>query len=118
MILAVSRILTSRSPVRSPRPIASGRGTFTLNDPNLSVPSSSHTMLWAPEAFRLIEVDGNGLQAVGSMYGQGAGAFSAATLGSKFVFGQSGIEDYGIRRLCRGRAVYRQRDHGSFRRRR
>jgi hypothetical protein len=73
-------------------PDPSGRGTFTINDPNLVGSFEVAYYVVGPEAFRLIEFDGNGF-AVGSMYGQGAGAFSAATLGSKFVFGQSGIED-------------------------
>jgi hypothetical protein len=83
-------------------PDASGRGTVTLSDPNLALAGFTGSMQMAyyvvgPEAFRLIEIDGNGttiLQyGVGSMFGQGAGAFSGASLGSKFVFGQSGIED-------------------------
>jgi hypothetical protein len=81
-------------------PDANGRGTVTLTDPNFGLAgfSSSFTLAYyvvGPEAFRLIEIDGETTLlpqfAVGSMYGQGAAAFSAASLGSKFVFGQSGV---------------------------
>ena len=75
-------------------PDATGRGTITINDPNIGNFGMAYYMV-GPEVFRLIEVDSLGF-AAGSMYGQGAGAFSAASLGSKFVFGQSGIEDVGI----------------------
>jgi len=75
-------------------PDAAGRGTFTLNDPNFGSFTLAYYVV-GPEAFRLIEDDGGTTfqYAVGSMYGQGAGAFSGATLGSKFVFGQAGIEN-------------------------
>ena len=75
-------------------PDANGRGTFTLNDPNFGSFELAYYVV-GPEAFRLIEFDGVGF-ATGSMYGQGAAAFSGASLGSKFVFGQSGIENFGI----------------------
>ncbi len=71
-------------------PDANGRGTITLNDPNFGAFELAYYVV-GPEAFRLIEFDGVGF-AAGSMYGQGAGAFSATSLGSKFVFGQAGIE--------------------------
>ena len=70
-------------------PDANGRGTFTLNDPNFGAFTVAYYVV-GPEAFRLIEFDDVGF-AVGSMYGQGAGNF-ANMMGSKFVFGQSGIE--------------------------
>lgn len=73
-------------------PDAAGRGTITLNDPNVGNLGLAYYVV-GPEAFRLIEIDGPTGFATGSMYGQGAGAFSGASLGSKFVFGQSGIED-------------------------
>jgi hypothetical protein len=69
-----------------------GRGTITFVDPNFGVPFTLIYYVVGPEAFRLIEVDGLIGFATGSMYGQGAGGFSAASLGSKFVFGQSGVE--------------------------
>jgi hypothetical protein len=70
-------------------PDADGRGTFTLNDPNFGAFTVAYYVV-GPEAFRLIEFDDVGF-AVGSMYGQGAGNF-ANMMGSKFVFGQSGVE--------------------------
>jgi len=82
-------------------PDASGRGTITFTDPNAAVQTALAYYVVGPEAFRLIEFDGNAFLA-GSMYGQGAGAFSGATLGSKFVFGQSGIESA----LINGLGVY------------
>jgi hypothetical protein len=75
-------------------PDADGRGTFTLNDPNFGSFELAYYVV-GPEAFRLIEFDGVGF-ATGSMYGQGAGGFSATALGSKFVFGQFGIEAPGL----------------------
>ncbi|HXA75645.1 MAG TPA: hypothetical protein VNV41_00800 [Candidatus Acidoferrales bacterium] len=71
-------------------PDANGRGTITLNDPNFGAFELAYYVV-GPEAFRLIEFDGVGF-ATGSMYGQGTGAFSGASLGSKFVFGQAGVE--------------------------
>jgi hypothetical protein len=71
-------------------PDAAGRGTITLNNPNFG-PFTLAYYVVGPEAFRLIEFDGAGFS-TGSMFGQGAGVFSGASLGSKFVFGQSGIE--------------------------
>jgi len=67
-----------------------GRGTITLVDPNLG-PSVFAYYVVGPEVFRVIETDGVGF-AAGSIYGQGTAAFSAASLGSKFVFGVSGVE--------------------------
>jgi hypothetical protein len=81
-------------------PDANGRGTVTLTDANLTPAlfSSSFTLAYyvvGPEAFRLIEIDGETTlspqYAVGSIFGQGAGNF-ANMKGSPFVFGQSGIE--------------------------
>ncbi len=78
-----------------------GRGTVTVTDPNLVPAGFASSIQLAyyvvgPEAFRLIEMDGGTVlpaqYAVGSMYGQGAGNFANMT-GSKFVFGQSGIEN-------------------------
>jgi len=70
-----------------------GRGTITLVDPNIG-PSVFTYYVVGPEVFRIIEVDELGF-AAGSIYGQGAAAFSAASLGSKFVFGQAGVENGG-----------------------
>jgi hypothetical protein len=67
-----------------------GRGTITLVDPNLG-PSVFAYYVVGPEVFRVIETDGVGF-AAGSIYGQGTAAFSTASLGSKFVFGVSGVE--------------------------
>jgi hypothetical protein len=74
-------------------PDPSGRGTVTFVDPNFNgaAPFTLAYYVVGPEAFRLIEFDGVGF-ATGSMYGQGTGTFSGASLGSKFVFGQAGIE--------------------------
>ncbi len=80
--------ITAGSSFTPPDP--DGRGTFTLNDPNYGSFTVAYYVV-GPEAFRLIEFDDNGF-AVGSMYGQGVGNF-ANMMGSKFVFGQSGIED-------------------------
>jgi hypothetical protein len=72
-------------------PDAAGRGTITLTDPNTGVGAMEMAYyVVGPEAFRLIEFD-NLLLLTGSMYGQGSGTFSAATLGKSFVFGQSGL---------------------------
>jgi hypothetical protein len=78
-------------------PDPNGRGTVTFVDPNfnLGAPFTLAYYVVGPEAFRLIETDSIGF-ATGSMYGQGTGTFSGAALGSKFVFGQSGIEAPGI----------------------
>jgi hypothetical protein len=75
-------------------PDPAGRGTITINDPNIGNFGLAYYVV-GPEAFRLIEVDSVGA-ATGSLYGQGAAAFSAASLGSKFVFSQSGVEDIAI----------------------
>jgi hypothetical protein len=77
-------------------PDPNGRGTVTFVDPNFNgaAPFTLAYYVVGPEAFRLIEFDGVGF-ATGSMYGQGTGTFSGASLGSKFVFGQAGIEDGG-----------------------
>jgi len=72
-------------------PDPSGRGTITFTDPNAGVQTALAYYVVGPEAFRLIEFDGNAFLA-GSMYGQGAGAFSAAALGKAFAFGQAGVE--------------------------
>jgi hypothetical protein len=74
-------------------PDPSGRGTVTFVDPNFNAgaPFTLAYYVVGPEAFRLIEFDGVGF-ATGSMYGQGTGTFSGASLGSKFVFGQAGVE--------------------------
>jgi hypothetical protein len=74
-------------------PDPNGRGTVTFVDPNFNsgAPFTLAYYVVGPEAFRLIEFDGVGF-ATGSMYGQGTGTFSAASLGSKFVFGQAGVE--------------------------
>jgi hypothetical protein len=79
--------ITAGSSFTAPDP--NGRGTFTLNDPNFGSFTVAYYVV-GPEAFRLIEFDDVGF-AVGSMYGQGAGNF-ANMMGSKFVFGQAGIE--------------------------
>ncbi len=76
-------------------PDPSGRGTVTFVDPNFGPPFTLAYYVVGPEAFRLIEFDDVGF-ATGSMYGQGTGTFSGASLGSKFVFGQAGIEAPGI----------------------
>jgi hypothetical protein len=75
-------------------PDPSGRGTVTFVDPNFGPPFTLAYYVVGPEAFRLIEFDGVGF-ATGSMYGQGTGTFSGASLGSKFVFGQAGVEGGG-----------------------
>jgi hypothetical protein len=72
-------------------PDVNGRGTITFTDPNFGLFTVAYYVV-GPEAFRLIEFDGVGF-AVGSMYGQGTGTFSASSLSTKFVFGESGIED-------------------------
>jgi len=70
--------ITTGSSFTAPDP--NGRGTFTLNDPNFGSFELAYYVV-GPEAFRLIEFDGVGF-ATGSMYGQGAAAFSATALGS------------------------------------
>jgi hypothetical protein len=89
---AVDFDFTTMTAAFSP-PDANGRGTVTFVDPNFNtgIPFTLAYYVVGPEAFRLIEFDGIGF-ATGSMYGQGTGTFSAASLGSKFVFGQAGIE--------------------------
>jgi hypothetical protein len=77
-------------------PDPAGRGSLTLVDPNYGTLAFDYFVV-GPEAFRLIETDGN-FFAAGSMYGQGttAGTFSPASLTGNFVFGQQGQEDVGI----------------------
>ena len=95
-------------------PDAAGRGTITLSMPNFEEDrvrnnserpaakggATAQTMQFAyyvvgPEVFRLVEIDAN-FFASGSIYGQGSSTYSSASLGSSFVFGVSGEEDYGI----------------------
>ena len=95
-------------------PDAAGRGTISLSMPNFGkrdvaaknsdrpIPDQTNvqTMQFAyyvvgPEVFRLVEIDAN-FFASGSIYGQGSATYSSASLGSSFVFGVSGEEDYGI----------------------
>jgi hypothetical protein len=97
-------------------PDAAGRGTITLSMPNFEEEdvrvsnnsarpaakgaSTPQTMQFAyyvvgPEVFRLVEIDAN-FFASGSIYGQGSATYSYNSLGSSFVFGLSGEEDYGI----------------------
>ena len=73
-------------------PDAAGRGTIILQGLQFAY------YVVGPKAFRLIEIDGfgSGLFLSGSMYGQGAGTFSAASLTGKFVFGQAGENDLGF----------------------
>jgi len=72
-------------------PPVGGRGTITLDDPNLLAPAVFAYYVVGPEVFRLIETDGVGF-AAGSIYGQGTATFSTSSLDSKFVFGVSGVE--------------------------
>jgi hypothetical protein len=80
-------------------PDASGRGTITLVDPNYGSLAFDYFVV-GPEAFRLIETDGNSgnFFLTGSMFGQGttSGAFSAASLTGSYVFGQQGQVDIGL----------------------
>jgi hypothetical protein len=80
-------------------PDPAGRGTMTLVDPNYGTLAFDYFVV-GPEAFRLIETDGNSgnFFLAGSMFGQGttSGAFSAASLTGSYVFGQQGLEDLGI----------------------
>ena len=77
-------------------PDPAGRGTMTLVDPNYGTLAFDYFVV-GPEAFRLIETDGNFFLA-GSMFGQGttSGAFSAASLTGSYVFGQQGQGGLGI----------------------
>jgi hypothetical protein len=77
-------------------PDPAGRGTMTLVDPNYGTLAFDYFVV-GPEAFRLIETDGNFFLS-GSMYGQGttSGAFSAASLTGSYVFGQQGLEGLGL----------------------
>ena len=77
-------------------PDPAGRGTMTLVDPNYGTLAFDYFVV-GPEAFRLIETDGNFFFA-GSMFGQGttSGAFSAASLTGSYVFGQQGQGGLGI----------------------
>jgi hypothetical protein len=69
---------------------ASGRGTLTLDDATIGTIQYAYYVV-GPEAFRLIEIDGNAFTA-GSMFGQGSGSgsFTAASLTGSFVFSQTG----------------------------
>ena len=70
-------------------PDSFGRGTITLQDPNFLDTFTFAYYVVGPEAFRLIAIDNNTF-AVGSMYGQGTGTFSAASLTGSYVFAQAG----------------------------
>jgi len=79
-------------------PDASGRGTLNLTLPSIGEGENLETMQFAyyvvgPKVYRLVEIDGD-FFASGSVYAQGSGTFSAATLGGSFVFGVSGDEDF------------------------
>jgi hypothetical protein len=95
-------------------PDAAGRGTISLSMPtfgkrNIAAKNSDRpiadqtnvqTLQFAyyvvgPEVFRLVEIDAN-FFAAGSVYGQGSATYSRNSLGSSFVFGLSGDEDFGI----------------------
>jgi hypothetical protein len=71
-------------------PDSFGRGTITTapaegSGPGLNLPTTINYYIVGPEALRIIDVDPND-SAVGSAFGQGAGAFTDAALGSS-VFG-------------------------------
>ncbi len=71
-------------------PDASGRGTMTVDGFQFAY------YVVGPEAFRLIEIDGNANYFMaGSMFGQGtaAGAFSAASLKGSYAFEQNGEDN-------------------------
>ncbi len=81
--------LTCPCAITAPDP--AGRGTITLEDASTTFgPVHLAYYVVGPEAFYLIEYDNN-VYLSGAMYGQGAGGFSAASLGKAFVFGQSGV---------------------------
>jgi len=86
--------LTCPCTITSPDP--AGRGTITFTDPNngFGLLELAYYVV-GPEVFRLIESD-NIAYLTGSMYGQGAGGFSALSLGKPFAFGQSGLTDFGL----------------------
>jgi hypothetical protein len=72
-------------------PDASGRGTILLYDQAVAGNLQFAYYVVRPEAFRLVEIDGN-FALVGSMFGQGTAAdnFSAASLKGSFAFEQVG----------------------------
>ncbi len=72
-------------------PDAAGRGTILLYDQSAGGTIQFAYYVVGPEAFRLVEIDGNAYL-VGSMFGQGttSGNFSAASLNGGFVFEQNG----------------------------
>lgn len=70
-------------------PDAAGRGTILLHDQSFGGNIEFAYYVVGPEAFRLVEIDGSDYL-VGSMFGQGSGTFSAASLNGSFVFEQIG----------------------------
>lgn len=74
-------------------PDAAGRGTILLYDKGLNSNAGGNLQfayyVVGPEAFRLVEIDGHA-DLVGSMFGQGTGTFSAASLNGGFAFEQIG----------------------------
>jgi hypothetical protein len=74
-------------------PDAAGRGTILLYDQGYNYNAGGDLefayYVVGPEAFRLVEIDGNA-HLVGSMFGQGTGSFSAASLKGGFAFEQIG----------------------------
>jgi hypothetical protein len=95
-------------------PDLSGRGTITLASSTLGTLNFAYYVV-GPEVFRLIETD-NGQYLAGSMYGQGtaAGAFSAASLGGNFVFGQQGENDVGFSGLYGAAGQFTADGSGTF----
>jgi hypothetical protein len=73
-------------------PDAAGRGTILLHDQSFGGNIQFAYYVVGPEAFRLVEIDGSDYLA-GSMFGQGSGTFSAASLTGSFVFEQIGWTD-------------------------
>ena len=67
-------------------PDANGRGTMTIN----GIPFAYYIV--GPEVVRVVEneIPGGDFLTAGSLYGQGANAFSNATLTGTFVFSESG----------------------------
>ncbi len=72
-------------------PDASGRGTILLYDASYDADLEFAYYVVGPEAFRLVEIDGNDYL-VGSMFGQGttAGKYAASSLKGSFVFDELG----------------------------
>lgn len=72
-------------------PDAAGRGTIVLHDQAAGGNIQFAYYVVGPEAFRLVEIDGNGYLD-GSMFGQGTatGNFSTASLNGGFAFEQNG----------------------------